>query len=117
MLPLLNNSLLEIRFYLSADLLKEGNIPSVSYIFNSILCSIIDSKDNQGKWYSIQTIWYSIQTIYIDWEKYYDIEKRNSIKFLRRRILRLFKISMNIWFLYYKRRLRVFRLWFSCYAR
>jgi hypothetical protein len=42
LLFLLNNNLLEIRFHLSEHLLKENIIPSISYIFNSILYSIID---------------------------------------------------------------------------
>lgn len=77
---LLNNNLLEIRFYLSEKLLNDNTIESISHIFNMAVWMIIDWNDGQDKWYSIQTL-------YIDWVKYYDIEKRNLINEEERKIV------------------------------
>lgn len=72
LLYLLNNNLLEKRFYLSEKLLRDNLTSSIANIFKNTIWEIINWDNNKNKWYSIQTI-------YIDWEKYYDIEKRNLI--------------------------------------
>ena len=68
---LLNNELFENQIFLSESLLKNNIIPSISSLFKSTLNTIA--------WMSSDENSYTVQSLYINWQKYYDIEKRNLI--------------------------------------
>jgi len=95
-LNLLNNELFETRFYLAEDLIKKNIVPSISHIYNSLLNLIVD-------WNTIEQKWYSIQILYIDWKKYFDIEKRNLINEKEEKIVKellqeeFWESLMSIW--------------------
>jgi len=60
-LYLLNNNLLEMRFYLSEKLLRDNLISSIANIFKNTIWEIINWDNNKNKWYSIQTIYILIE--------------------------------------------------------
>lgn len=76
---LLNNELFENQIFLAESLLKNNIIPSISSLFQSTLNTIA--------WMSSHENSYTVQSLYIDWQKYYDIEKRNLINQKEKKIV------------------------------